>query len=171
MRGTASSRQVSPAVLAHPQVADRLTIVTAASVEHLSAGDLTRSGEAACLLGALQLVDQALARQEGGPSDAHLAGSDVNPEQLLAAGFAACFLGALRWASSQAGARLPVGSAVTADVAHSGAEPGAAGLSVVLRVRLPDLAWEAAEALVHEAHEACPYSHARRDSVDVRLAA
>jgi len=112
------------------------------------------------------LLDVALAppRALGG------SGSGTNPEQLFAAGYAACFgSAAAHVARAQKLQTGPI--AVTAHVSIGPAGQGF-GLAVVLEVAIPELAREQAEALMKQAHQVCPYSNATRGNieVDVRLA-
>lgn len=93
----------------------------------------------------------------------------TNPEELFAAGYAACFHSALKVTAGQAG--VDVGnSAVSASVRLGIQRGGAFGLAVELQVSVPDVERELAEQLVARAHEVCPYSSAIRGNVDVRVA-
>ncbi|MEU3059614.1 organic hydroperoxide resistance protein [Streptomyces subrutilus] len=95
-------------------------------------------------------------------------GQGTNPEQLFAAGYAACFASALGLVGRQAGADTSEVS-VTAEVSI-GKDGPAFGLAVVLRVELPDsLAGETGARLVEQAHEVCPYSRATRGNISVEL--
>jgi Ohr subfamily peroxiredoxin len=95
-------------------------------------------------------------------------GEGTNPEQLFAAGYAACFSSALAAIARREKADVRDVS-VTAEVGIGKVEPGF-GLTVTLRVELPDsLAGEVGERLVHTAHELCPYSRAIRGNVPVEL--
>jgi osmotically inducible protein OsmC len=96
-------------------------------------------------------------------------GQGNNPEQLFAAGYAACFLGAVKHVAGQQKVRVPDDASVTADVGIGPIE-GGFGLDVELRVSLPGLPREQAEAVAQEAHaKVCPYSNATRGNIDVRL--
>ncbi len=99
----------------------------------------------------------------GGPG-----GDGTNPEQLFAAGYAACFLGAIKFVARQRKIAVPDSASVTAAV---GIGPVAVGyaLEVDLRASLPGLDRALAEELVHGAHERCPYSNATRGNVAVTL--
>jgi lipoyl-dependent peroxiredoxin len=97
----------------------------------------------------------------GGP------GGATNPEQLFAAGYAACFLSALRLAA-RAG-RLDVDSASVTAKVGLGREGRGYGLTVALDIALPGIPATAAERLVTTAHEYCPYSNATRGNIDVAL--
>ena len=95
-------------------------------------------------------------------------GEGSNPEQLFAAGYSACFLGALKVAGQQLKMKLPADVAVTAKVGIGPRSEGGFGLDVELAVSLPGLAKDEAEALVEKAHQICPYSNATRGNIDVR---
>lgn len=95
-------------------------------------------------------------------------GAATNPEQLFAAGYSACFIGALKFVASQTKAALPADTAITAQVGIGQIE-GGFGLDIDLRINLPGLEQGAAQALVDAAHKVCPYSNATRGNVDVRL--
>ena len=95
-------------------------------------------------------------------------GSGNNPEQLFAAGYAACFIGAMKFVASQGGPKVPADTAVTATVGIGPRSEGGFGLDIVLDVALPGLARAEAEALVDKAHQVCPYSNATRNNVPVR---
>jgi Ohr subfamily peroxiredoxin len=96
-------------------------------------------------------------------------GNGTNPEQLFAAGYAACFHSALKVVARKA--RLDVdGSTVTAEVGIGPINGGAGyGLEVALVVSLPGLDTAAAEDLVAKAHQVCPYSNATRGNIKVDL--
>lgn len=96
-------------------------------------------------------------------------GEGTNPEQLFAAGYAACFASALGLVGRQAKVDTKDVS-VTAEVGISSDPAGGFALSVTLRVELPDtLAGETGAQLVKQAHEACPYSKATRGNIPVEL--
>ncbi|GAA5533376.1 organic hydroperoxide resistance protein [Deinococcus metallilatus] len=95
-------------------------------------------------------------------------GPGTNPEQLFAAGYAACFQGALGVVARREKIELPDDSTVTARVGLQ--KSGLAfALDVELEGRFPGLSREQAHALMHAAHQVCPYSVATRDNVAVRL--
>ncbi len=107
-------------------------------------------------------VDLAPPKALGGP------GGKTNPEQLFAAGYAACFENAVRHIAR--GQKLPLtGAAVTASVSLSPTPAGGFGLGVSLDVEVEGLDQAGAEALVAQAHEVCPYSNAIRGNVDVGI--
>ena len=95
-------------------------------------------------------------------------GDGNNPEQLFAAGYSACFLGAMKFVSSQGGPKVPPDTSVTASVGIGPRSEGGFGLAVDLKVALPGLDRSEAEQLVEKAHQVCPYSNATRGNVDVR---
>src|ERR1700709_2407760 len=100
-------------------------------------------------------VDLAVPKSMGGPG-----GELSNPEQLFAAGYAACFHSALKLVASQAGASTE-GSTVAAAVGI-GKQGVGFGLKVSLAVELPGVAKDQAQQLVEKAHQVCPYSNATR---------
>lgn len=95
-------------------------------------------------------------------------GEGTNPEQLFAAGYSACFIGALKFTASQAKQQLPADTTVTGKVGI-GQIPGGFGLEVELSVSLPGLDQAAAKQLIEAAHQVCPYSNATRGNIQVRL--
>lgn len=100
----------------------------------------------------------------GGPG-----GNGSNPEQLFAAGYAACFEGAVRFVARQQNVTLKDAS-VTAHVGIGPREPTGFGIAVKLEVNLPGLDRAVAQELVDTAHrDICPYSHATRGNVDVEI--
>ncbi len=109
-------------------------------------------------------VDLAIPREMGG------AGGATNPEQLFAAGYAACFHSALKLVAGQK--KLPItDSAVTAEVGIGSNDAGGFGLTVALEVELGGIDQAAADDLVEAAHQVCPYSNATRGNVPVTLTA
>lgn len=97
-------------------------------------------------------------------------GDATNPEQLFAAGYAACFHSALLLVGR--GAKVDMtGSTVTANVTLNADDQGGFFLSLVLQVHIPSVDAQTAEALAAKAHEVCPYSKATRGNIDVTLTA
>ncbi|GAB3029926.1 MULTISPECIES: organic hydroperoxide resistance protein [Oleiagrimonas] len=92
----------------------------------------------------------------------------TNPEQLFAAGYSACFLGAMKFVAAQDKMRLPADTAITGHVGI-GPIPTGFGIEVELQIQLPGMERETAEALVQKAHTVCPYSNATRGNIDVTL--
>jgi osmotically inducible protein OsmC len=113
------------------------------------------------------VLDVALTtpRALGGPGTA----GATNPEQLFAAGYAACFDSALRFVARSQGMTVTE-SAVTAEVGIGPNATGGFGLAVALTVSLPGLERDVAETLVKTAHQVCPYSNATRGNIEVKLA-
>lgn len=95
-------------------------------------------------------------------------GEGTNPEQLFAAGWSACFIGALGIAASKRNVTLPRNLAVDAEV-DLGAADGDFFLQARLGVSLPGMASDLARDLVEEAHRTCPYSKATRGNIEVEL--
>ncbi len=96
-------------------------------------------------------------------------GAGNNPEQLFAAGYAACFLGAVQFVAGQEKVAIPAESQVNAIVGFGPRSEGGFGLDIDLKVTLPGIDHAQAQALVNKAHQVCPYSNATRNNVDVRL--
>jgi Ohr subfamily peroxiredoxin len=98
-------------------------------------------------------------------------GNGTNPEQLFAAGYSACFIGAMKAVAAKQKISLPAEVSITSDVAigpHAN-KPGAFGIQVDMKISVPGMERAALEALVATAHEVCPYSNATRGNVDVTL--
>ncbi|WP_347343835.1 organic hydroperoxide resistance protein [Pedobacter sp. MC2016-15] len=130
------------------------------TAEALSAGG--RNGHVKSSDGVLDLEVRAPKELGGG------GGAYTNPEQLFAAGYAACFNSALsmviRMAKIEAG-----DSTVTAQVAIGKLADGGFGLAVKLQISIPEVAPEVAHSLVEKAHQVCPYSNATRGNIEVEL--
>ena len=95
----------------------------------------------------------------------------TNPEQLFAAGYSACFIGAMKAVAGKQKISLPAEVSITSDVAigpHAN-KPGAFGIQVDMKISVPGMERSALEALVATAHEVCPYSNATRGNVDATL--
>ena len=122
-----------------------------------------RDGRAATLDGALE-VKLTTPKELGGGG-----GEGNNPEQLFAAGYAACFLGAMKFVASKSGLKVPQDATVTSTVGIGPRSEGGFGLDIDLAVSLPGVPRNEAEELVEKAHQVCPYSNATRGNVDVRL--
>ncbi|MCW2830546.1 MAG: organic hydroperoxide resistance protein [Aeromicrobium sp.] len=95
-------------------------------------------------------------------------GGATNPEQMFAAGYAACFHSALKATSKQHGVPI-TDSAVTAEVGIGSNGEGGFGLAITLHVELGGVSQEDAEKAVEVAHQVCPYSNATRGNIDVKL--
>ena len=96
-------------------------------------------------------------------------GDGANPEQLFAAGYSACFIGALKVAGQQLKLKVPADTKVTATVGIGPRSEGGFGITADLVVALPGVERADAEKLVAAAHQICPYSNATRGNVDVGL--
>ena len=95
-------------------------------------------------------------------------GAATNAEQLFAAGYSACFLGAVKAVARKSNVKVPDDAKVSADVGI-GPIPTGFAIKVDLRISLPGIDREQAEKLVHDAHIVCPYSNATRNNVEVSL--
>ncbi len=95
-------------------------------------------------------------------------GDGTNPEQLFAAGYSACFIGALRAVSAREKIALPKDVAIDGKVGI-GQIPNGFGIEVELIISLPGMDREQAQALIDKAHVVCPYSNATRNNIDVKL--
>ncbi len=120
-----------------------------------------RNGHTATEDGQVDL-DVRIPAEMGGP------GGATNPEQLFAAGYAACFNSALRLTATSQGVELGE-TAVSATVGIGMNGAGGFGLSVELDVEIPGVEASVAQGLVEAAHEVCPYSNATRGNIDVAL--
>src|SRR6202048_781314 len=94
-------------------------------------------------------------------------GAGTNPEQLFSAGYAACFLGALRLVAGKAKVKLDDSTNVTVEVGFGKDSDGGFGLTGKIVGYLPGLEQSTADDLVHQAHQVCPYSKATRGNLDV----
>ncbi|VCU68513.1 Organic hydroperoxide resistance protein OhrB [Pigmentiphaga humi] len=108
----------------------------------------------------LQLV---VPKELGGPG-----GDGANPEKLFALGYSACFLGAMRVASTQTKIPVPEGTTVTATIGIGPRSEGGFGITAELDAYLPGLAQPEAAKLIEATHNICPYSNAIKASVDVK---
>ena len=97
-----------------------------------------------------------------------MGGSGTNPEQLFAAGYSACFIGALKAVAGKMKMTLPADLAVDAEV-DLGPVAGGYGIAARLNVSLPGMERAAAQALLDAAHKVCPYSNATRGNIDVKI--
>lgn len=122
-----------------------------------------RDGRAATKDGSLE-VKLATPKELGGAG-----GPGNNPEQLFAAGYAACFIGAMKAVAAQGGPKVPADAKVTAEIGIGPRSEGGFGLDIALEVSLPGVDRAEAEALVAKAHQVCPYSNATRNNIDVRV--
>jgi lipoyl-dependent peroxiredoxin len=109
-------------------------------------------------------VKLVVPKEMGGPG-----GVGANPEKLFAAGYSACFLGAMKAVSGKEGVKVPSDASVTATIGIGPRAEGGFGITAALEIDLPGVDRADAEQLMHAAHEVCPYSNATRGNVDVGL--
>jgi lipoyl-dependent peroxiredoxin len=131
------------------------------TAEATSSGD-ARNGHVRSSDGIID-QDMAMPKEMGGP------GGATNPEQLFAAGYAACFHQALKLAAGQE--KVAVDSSTVDAEVGIGADATSFGLQVRLTVNLPGADQETADRLAGRAHELCPYSKATRGNIDVQVTA
>ena len=122
-----------------------------------------REGKARSEDGRLE-VQLATPKELGG-----LGGEGTNPEQLFAAGYSACFLGALKVAGQQLKVKIPSDATVTATIGIGPRSAGGFGITADLVIALPGLERAEALKLIETAHQICPYSNATRNNIDVGL--
>ena len=120
-----------------------------------------RNGRSAAADGSVA-VELSVPKEMGGNGDG------TNPEQLFAAGYSACFLGAMKFVAGQQKTVLPAATSISADIGI-GQIPGGFGIQAALAITIPGMERAAAEALVAAAHQVCPYSNATRGNIDVTL--
>ena len=107
--------------------------------------------------------DLAVPKEMGGPG-----GALTNPEELFAAGYAACFHSALRGIARREKITLE-DTAITVDVGIGQRDEGGFGLTVAIEAEIPSVDQATAERLLEAAHQLCPYSNATRGNIDVKL--
>ena len=101
-------------------------------------------------------------KELGGPG-----GDGVDPEKLFAAGYSACFLGALRFVAGQQNISLTSEATVEAQIGIGPRSDGGFGITAALTVHIPGLHHDTVVGLVEKAHFVCPYSNATRNNLDV----
>jgi Ohr subfamily peroxiredoxin len=121
-----------------------------------------RDGHGASTDGAVD-VKLATPRELGGAG-----GAGTNPEQLFAVGYAACFIGAIKFVAGHEKIKLGGDPSIESSVGI-GQIPGGFGIEATLKITVPGLSHADAEALVQKAHQVCPYSNATRGNIDVKL--
>lgn len=121
-----------------------------------------RTGTASSSDGALS-VNLSTPRELGGAG-----GTGTNPEQLFAAGYSACFIGAMKAVGAGMKLKVPDDVSITSQVGI-GPIPGGFGIQVAMAITLPGMDRATAEQLVAAAHKVCPYSNATRGNIDVTL--
>lgn len=107
-------------------------------------------------------VKLAVPKEMGG------SGEGTNPEQLFAAGYSACFLGAIRFVGSKEKIMIPEDASITGTVGI-GAIPTGFGIQAELKISLPGIERAIAQSLVDQANIVCPYSNATRGNIEVKL--
>jgi len=95
-------------------------------------------------------------------------GEGVNPEQLFAAGYSACFIGAIKFVAGQQKIAVPADTSIEGSVGI-GPIPAGFGLQVALKVSMPGVDRAVAQSLIEQAHKVCPYSNATRGNIEVTL--
>lgn len=110
-------------------------------------------------------LDLTVPTQMGGPG-----GAGTNPEELFAAGYSACFMGALKLVAGKEKVAIPADATIEGEVGI-GPQGGGFGIQATLRVRIPGLPAGQTQALIEKAHQVCPYSNATRGNIDVTLVA
>jgi Ohr subfamily peroxiredoxin len=95
-------------------------------------------------------------------------GTGTNPEQLFAAGYSACFIGAMKAVAGRLKVALPADLSIDAEV-DLGPIPNAYGIAARLNVSLPGLDRATAQSVIDAAHQVCPYSNATRGNIDVTI--
>lgn len=109
-------------------------------------------------------VKLVVPKEMGGPG-----GVGANPEKLFAAGYSACFLGAMKAVSGKVGVKVPADATVTAEIGFGPRSEGGYGIAADLTISLPGVDKADAQKLAEAAHEVCPYSNATRNNVNVGL--
>jgi Ohr subfamily peroxiredoxin len=121
-----------------------------------------REGQAASSDGRLK-VKLSTPKELGGGG-----GEGTNPEQLFAAGYSACFIGAMKFVATEEKLTLPSELSVTGKVGI-GPIPGGFGIEVELKISLPGMEKAQAHSLIEKTHHVCPYSNATRGNINVAL--
>jgi len=118
--------------------------------------------------GRTQSSDNKLEAKLAVPPEMGGNGDGTNPEQLFAAGYTACFVGAMRFVAGKDKVALPPDTRITGKVGI-GPIPQGFGIEVELVITIPGMDRSAAMALVEKAHQVCPYSNATRGNIEVKL--
>lgn len=121
--------------------------------------------------GHVQSTDGKIDLDTRPPKETGGSGEGVNPELLFSAGYAACFLGALRKVARTSDVQLDDATSVTAQIGFGKHSEGGFGLTATLRGHLPGLDQRTADELMNKAHQVCPYSKATRGNIAVSLSA
>lgn len=119
--------------------------------------------------GRARVAESGLDLRLSTPKELGGAGGDgANPEQLFAAGYSACFIGAMKFVAARDKIAIPADASIEGAVGI-GPIPNGFGIEVELKISLPGLDGDTARKLVEAAHVVCPYSNATRGNIDVRL--
>lgn len=102
------------------------------------------------------------------PKEMGGAGTGTNPEQLFAAGYSACFMGAMKFVAGQKKLSVPADTAIDASV-DIGPIPQGFGIAVKMQISVPGMDRAVAQDLINAAHVVCPYSNATRGNIEVEL--
>ena len=131
-------------------------------VKYTARADATggRNGRASTDDGSLD-VRLVVPKELGGPG-----GDGVNPEKLFGAGYAACFLGALRFVAGQENTTIPADATVSAEIGIGPRSDGGFGLRADLGIRVPGMERGRLEDLIRKAEFVCPYAHATRGNIE-----
>ncbi len=119
--------------------------------------------------GASKTSDGLLDVKLSPPKELGGAGNATNPEQLFAAGYSACFMGAMKHVAGMKKLTVPADAAIDAEV-DLGPTPAGFGIAARLNISLPGMDRAVAQDLVDTAHKVCPYSNATRGNIDVTIA-
>ncbi|MFM8599325.1 MAG: organic hydroperoxide resistance protein [Mycobacterium sp.] len=139
------------------------------SIEVLYTAEATATGGGRD--GAVKSSDDVIDLPTRPPKAVGGSGEGTNPEQLFAAGYAACFLSALQLIARKSGVTLDGASGITARVSLGKDSSGGYGITAHLIGYLPGLSQSVADDLMATAHQTCPYSKATRGNIDVTLSA
>ena len=139
------------------------------SIEVLYTAEATASGGGRD--GHVKSADDRIDLDTRPPKAAGGSGEGTNPEQLFAAGYATCFLGALLLVARTEGVKIDSATGVTAQVGFGKDGDNGYGINAHLIGHLPGLSQDDADELMAKAHQVCPYSKATRGNIDVALSA
>jgi Ohr subfamily peroxiredoxin len=118
--------------------------------------------------GSIKSSDGLLDLQLSVPKEMGGAGGGVNPEQLFAAGYSACFIGAMKYVAGLEKIAIPADASINATVGI-GQIPAGFGIEVQMLISLPGVDRAVAQALIEKTHQVCPYSNATRGNIEVTL--
>ena len=114
-------------------------------------------------------ADGAIDFKMGKPAEMGGKGEGYNPEQLFAAAYSACFLGAMRYVADKEKITIPEDTSVNAAVSFGPVDRDVFSLAVDIKVTLPGMGRHEAQALVDKAHQGCAYSNATRGNIEVTV--